>query len=56
MTVENLIDALANGNKAQAKTEFESEMANRINSTLDAKKVEVAQAMFNQTASSDEDS
>jgi hypothetical protein len=56
MTVENLIDALANGNNAQAKTEFESEIATRVIAALDAKRAEVAQAMFNQAADSNENS
>lgn len=55
MSTENFIDALAADNKAAAKDAFESEISSRVTSALDAKKVEVAQTMFNQVADSNED-
>lgn len=43
VTVKDLIDTLGDGNKAAANDVFNSLMADKINSALDDKRVEIAQ-------------
>jgi hypothetical protein len=44
--VNDLIDALGSGDMGSAQTHFSSIMNDKVQSALDAKKVEVAQAMY----------
>lgn len=54
MSIENLIDALEANNNVAAKDAFESEIRFRVSSALDAKKIEVAQSMFNQVEANED--
>ena len=44
--VKNLIDALANNNKADANGIFNSIMADRMRDLLDAKKIEIGTQLY----------
>lgn len=45
VTVNDLVDALNGGNKADANAKFNSIMSDRINDALNDKRIAVAQAM-----------
>lgn len=43
-----MIDDIIDGNNTDAKTGFESAISNKLTDALDAKKVELAQSLYNQ--------
>jgi len=47
-TVENLIDAIAQGNAIETESAFAAAMAEKLAPMLDARRMEVAQSMFAQ--------
>jgi hypothetical protein len=47
-TVENLIDAIAQGNAMETETAFSAAMAEKLAPMLDARRMEIAQSMFAQ--------
>lgn len=53
MSIENLIDALQDGDMAAAKDAFNSEMTDRVTSAIDSKRVEVGQS-FNASEAGEE--
>ena len=47
--VKNLIDALADGNKSDANNIFNDIMSDRMNDSLEAKKIEIGSQLYNGT-------
>lgn len=55
-TINSMIDKIIDGDNASAKEDFESLIAAKLSSALDAKKQEVAQSIYqNQEVTDDED-
>lgn len=50
MSIENLIDALKDGDSAAAQETFNTEMGIKLQAALDARKVEIASTMIGQSA------
>jgi len=46
--INKMIDDIIDGNNTDAKTGFESAISNKLTDALDAKKVELAQSLYNQ--------
>ena len=42
-----MIDALADGNNAEANTMFKQEISTRISDAIEAKKVEIGKSIYN---------
>ena len=49
MSVENLINALASGDKLAAEEAFGAEMQSRVSDAMDAKRMEVGQSIYGGT-------
>jgi len=46
--INKMIDDIIDGNNTDAKTGFESAISNKLTDALDAKKIELAQSLYNQ--------
>lgn len=53
--VKNLIDALANGDKSSANNVFNDIMNDRMQDSLDAKKIEIGTQLYNGTVTAVDD-
>jgi hypothetical protein len=53
--VKNLIDVIANGDLAAAKTEFEAALADKMSDALDSRRIEIANSIYNTANDSLED-
>ena len=47
MSTRDLVDALISGDSIEIENAFDATMAERLSTSLDAYKVEIAQSMFN---------
>jgi hypothetical protein len=46
--INKMIDDIIDGNNTDAKTGFESALSNKLTDALDARKIELAQSLYNQ--------
>lgn len=53
-TLNDLIDALASDDQELANTHFQSVMADKVQATLDAQKIEVAKGIYGDTFADDD--
>ena len=50
-----MIDDIIDGNNTDAKDGFESALSSKLTDALDAKKIEIAQSLYNQEVEIEED-
>ena len=53
--VENFVDSVIGGNMADANDKFNTLLSNKIDSYLEAEKIQIAQGMVTQSSDEDED-
>ena len=53
MSIETMIDALADGNAAEANQMFKQEIGDRISDAIETKKVEIGKAIYNKREQED---
>ena len=53
--INKMIDDIIDGNNTDAKDGFESALSSKLTDALDAKKIEIAQSLYNQEVEEEED-
>jgi hypothetical protein len=52
--INKMIDDIIDGNNTDAKNGFESALSNKLTDAIDARKIEIAQSLYNQEVEEDE--
>jgi hypothetical protein len=52
--INKMIDDIIDGNNTDAKSGFESALSTKLTDAIDARKIEIAQSLYNQEVEEDE--
>jgi hypothetical protein len=52
--INKMIDDIIDGNNSDAKNGFESALSTKLTDAIDARKIEIAQSLYNQEVEEDE--